>query len=40
MVKMKKGKVAIISEVWGVSGGKSYQSAAREYAVILGSLNP
>ncbi len=40
LVKMKKGKVAIISEIWGVSGGKSYQSAAREYEAILGSLNP
>jgi hypothetical protein len=34
------GKMAIISEVWGVSSGRAYQTAGREYAVILGSLNP
>jgi hypothetical protein len=39
MVKMKKGKVAILGEVWGVTGGKAYQAAAREYDAILAVLN-
>jgi hypothetical protein len=40
LLESGKGKMAIISEVWGVSSGRAYQSAAREYEVILGSLNP
>jgi uncharacterized protein YukE len=39
LLESGKGKMAIISEVWGVSSGRAYQTAGREYEAILESLN-
>jgi energy-coupling factor transporter ATP-binding protein EcfA2 len=38
MLENGSGKMAIIKEVWGVAGGRAYQTAASEYDVILTSL--
>lgn len=38
LLETGKGKMAIIKEVWGVSGGRAYQTAAAEYDAILATL--
>lgn len=39
LIEQQQGKMAIIKEVWGVTSGRAYQTASREYEFIIARYN-